>query len=384
MPLSNIYAKMGLKGVECDNFADVRTIGIPRSFMHYRYPALWTTFFTELGYNVVLSEPTTRQTVDRGSALATDESCLAGKIYLGHVDELRGKCDCVFVPCLDNLGTRLEFCTKFQALPDLVHNTFADPDLRILTCQVDKIVSKKDMTDAFMELGATLGKTPKQTKAAWKAAQKAQAAYEKDRAKQLQETVARASKGQSRPQGSQGSSGPQGSQEPQGSQTSQAAQAAQSATQDSLLILLVAHPYLSFDPMVGGEIVDMAQRLGAQIVFACDADRKKSLATSFDFSETMPWIVNRELVGALMNLHEDIDGILLVSAFPCGPDSMTDDAIMRCIQGTPLLNLVVDAQSGTAGLETRIESFVDILRYRKRGGYIHDNAADQGAVHGEK
>lgn len=335
-----------------DDFSDVSTIGIPRAFMYYRYPALWTTFFTELGFEVVLSEPTTRQTVDRGSALATDESCLAGKIYLGHVDALRDVSDCVFVPCMDNLGSRLGFCTKFQALPDLVHNTFADPDLRILTCQMDEIVAKKDMNAAFMELGSVLGKTPKQTKAAWKAAQKAQATYEKEQAKKLQATIVDVQK-----------------QQAQG--------------EDSLLILLVAHPYLSFDPMIGGEIIDLVERLGAQVIFACDADRKKSLAASFDFSETMPWIVNRELVGALMNLHEDIDGILLVSAFSCGPDSMTDDAIMRCIQGTPLLNLVVDAQSGTAGLETRIESFVDILRYRKRGGYIHETSSDQGAAHGE-
>lgn len=336
-----------------DDFSDVATIGIPRSFMYYRYPALWTTFFTELGYDVVFSDPTTRQTVDRGSALAADESCLAGKIYLGHVDALRGQCDCIFVPCMDNLGTRLEFCTKFQALPDLVHNTFADPNLRILTCQTDIIVSKKDMDDAFMELGAVLGKTAKQTKQAWKAAQKAQAAYEKEQSKQLMSTIAQVHKKQE-----------------QG--------------EDALLILLVAHPYLSFDPMVGGEIVDMVEKMGASIICACDADRKKSLATSFDFSETMPWIINRELVGALMNLHEDIDGILLVSAFPCGPDSMTDDAIMRCIQGTPLLNLVVDAQSGTAGLETRIESFVDILRYRRRGGYIHESTSEQGGNHGEE
>ena len=35
---------------------------------------------------------------------------------------------------------------------------------------------------------------------------------------------------------------------------------------------------------------------------------------------------------------------------------MTDDAIMRCIQGTPILNLMIDAQSGTAGVETRVEA----------------------------
>ena len=49
---------------------------------------------------------------------------------------------------------------------------------------------------------------------------------------------------------------------------------------------------------------------------------------------------------------------------------MTNDAVMRCISGIPILNLTVDSQSGTAGLETRIESFVDILRYQQTGGYL--------------
>ena len=107
------------------------------------------------------------------------------------------------------------------------------------------------------------------------------------------------------------------------------------------------------------------------VLYADEADHGRALKASFDFSDTMPWVVNRELVGAILLLHERIDGIVLVSAFPCGPDSMTDDAIMRCIQGKPILNLTIDAQSGTAGLETRIESFMDILRYQKKGGYVH-------------
>ena len=44
--------------------------------------------------------------------------------------------------------------------------------------------------------------------------------------------------------------------------------------------------------------------------------------------------------------------------------------VVRCIQGKPVLNLTIDAQSGTAGLETRVESFIDILRYQKKGGYV--------------
>lgn len=117
-------------------------------------------------------------------------------------------------------------------------------------------------------------------------------------------------------------------------------------------------------------MIDELRNMGAAVLLAHDFDHARALKESKRFSSTMPWIVNRELVGAMLCLHERIDGIVLISAFPCGPDSMTNDAIARHIEGKPLLTLTVDAQSGTAGLETRVESFVDILRYRRKGGYL--------------
>ena len=129
-------------------------------------------------------------------------------------------------------------------------------------------------------------------------------------------------------------------------------------------------PYLAHDAFMGGALTDLLESMNAVVLFADEADRERSLQASFDFSDTLPWIVNREIIGAITQLHHRVDGIVLVSAFPCGPDSMTDDAIVRCIQGKPVLNLTIDAQSGTAGLETRVESFIDILRYQKKGGYV--------------
>lgn len=122
---------------------------------------------------------------------------------------------------------------------------------------------------------------------------------------------------------------------------------------------------------MGGALSDMLANMGVTLPYADRYDRKRALQSSFQFSDTLPWIANREIVGSIMNLHDSVDGILLVSAFPCGPDSMTDDAIIRCIKGKPVLNLTVDAQTGTAGHETRIESFIDILRYQERSGYVH-------------
>ena len=313
----------------------LQRIGIPRALLYYRYGPLWTTFLTELGREVVLSRPTDRGTVERGGQLSNDECCLASKIYMGHVDELVGRCDAVFVPCLDNVGLFRDFCTKFQALPDLVRNTFYEQNLQVVSCLVNKRFEKRGLRDGMLELGENLGATPREAKRAWRAAIHAQDAAEREAVAAQQRVLA------ARPD-------------------------------DGITILLAAHPYLAHDPYMGGAIADMAADMGVTLLHTDRFDRKTALKRSAEFSDTLPWVVNREIVGAIMALHDKVDGILLVSAFPCGPDSMTDDAIIRCIQGKPILNLTVDAQTGTAGLETRIESFVDILRYQKKGGYVHE------------
>ena len=142
--------------------------------------------------------------------------------------------------------------------------------------------------------------------------------------------------------------------------------------QRPLRILLAAHPYVIHDDFVGSPLIDMLEEMETCVLFADRHNHEKALEKSFEFSDTLPWIVNREIIGTILDLYDQIDGIVLVSAFPCGPDSMTNDALMRCIKGKPILSLTVDAQSGTAGLETRLESFVDILRYQQRGGYLHE------------
>ncbi len=65
-------------------------------------------------------------------------------------------------------------------------------------------------------------------------------------------------------------------------------------------------------------------------------------------------------------MHKDkVDGIILVSAFPCGPDSMVNEMIIRKYPNIPILNIRVHNQDGTAGLETRLESFTDILKLKR-------------------
>lgn len=315
-------------------YADVQVVGIPRALLYHRYGTLWTALFERLGRTTVLSRPTDREVVARGEALAVDECCLASKVYLGHVADLLGRCDAVFVPSMANLGLVKQFCTKFHALPDIVANTFGD-QVHVVSCHVGVFEEKRPFEQAFADLAQSFGATPRQAKRAVREAFKAQERHDHELA--------------------------------------QAAEARLCARRDDpqdVRILLAAHPYISHDRAMGAPVAELLARLGAEVVLADECDHGRGYAASLGFSQTMPWVVNRELVGTILRHREHVDGIVLVSAFPCGPDSMTDDAVMRCIKGTPILNLTIDAQSGTAGLETRVESFVDILRYQKQGGYV--------------
>lgn len=322
------------------DLSDVKSVGIPRGLLYYRYGAMWETFFSELGRDVVISEPSDRGMFEAGDAVSVDECCLASKLYLGHVRSLLGRVDALFVPSVIGMGHRKGFCTKFQALPDLVANSFANRDVRIASCLVDGKGGHSEVRDSFLDLARRFGASPRESKRALKVALSAQEAL--DRSEQLAQSRiladAEAKPAESRP----------------------------------LRILVMAHPYVAHDPYIGEPVADMLEEMGSCVLFADRVDKERSFKKSLEFSETLPWMVNRELIGALMLLHEHVDGVVIVSAFPCGPDSMTNDAVTRRFRDKPTLLLTVDAQSGTAGMETRIESFIDILRYRGKGGYLHD------------
>ena len=44
---------------------------------------------------------------------------------------------------------------------------------------------------------------------------------------------------------------------------------------------------------------------------------------------------------------------------------MVNEMIIRRVKDRPILNLLLDSQDGSAGVDTRLESFIDIIRFRK-------------------
>lgn len=65
------------------------TVGIPRVLNMYEHYPFWHTFFTELGYRVVLSSESTRQIYEKGiSSIPSETACYPAKISHGHIMDL--------------------------------------------------------------------------------------------------------------------------------------------------------------------------------------------------------------------------------------------------------------------------------------------------------
>lgn len=94
----------------------------------------------------------------------------------------------------------------------------------------------------------------------------------------------------------------------------------------------------------------------------------------------MFWNYGRKAIGAVSHLIErgDIDGIICLMAFGCGIDSFVCDLIERKIRKDskiPFIVLNIDEHSGEAGMNTRLEAFIDMIRWRNKN---EDNVSAYG------
>ncbi len=301
-------------------------IGIPRALLYYKNEKLWTKFFDEFGIDYIISPETNKEIIDNGSKYAIDETCLPIKIFLGHIDYLKDKCDYIFIPRIE-YALNSETCLNFRAQYDLVKNTFRNYNLKILFYN-DYGHKKPREFRAFYKLCKYLKIKKSLGKYAYRIAKQTQFYYEMFRS-ETQENVIKNSK--------------------------------------KIKVLVLAHAYNVGDKYVGEPILNMLKKLDVEPIIAEYLDAKKCIKTSFKVTKTLPWAYNRHLVGALELYKDLVDGVILVTTYPCGPDSMCNEMIIRQYRDVPILSLTIDAQDATAGIETRLESFVDILNFKRNG-----------------
>lgn len=78
------------------------SVGIPRVLNMYEDYPFWFTFFTELGFQVMLSDRSSKSLYEQGMAtIPSDSVCYPGKLVHGHIINLLSKqVDFIFYPCI--------------------------------------------------------------------------------------------------------------------------------------------------------------------------------------------------------------------------------------------------------------------------------------------
>ena len=292
-------------------------IGIPRGLLYYKYNALYLTFFKELGLDVVVSPITNKEILDKGKKYAMDEACLSLKIYMGHVWYLINKVDYIFVPRIVSLKKGMKLCTYFSALYDIVRNTF-DTKVLGLNIDVDKNITEED---AFVKLGEELGFSKNYTLDAYKKAKREE--YKQSKIKYLIQQ--------------------------------------KKLKTDKTKVLLVSHPYNLTDNLVGEVIKEILKKLDVEIILSDVYNVCINSELYKNISPRLYFTYNQELLNAIEEYKSKVDGIILLSTFPCGPDSLVNEMCTRKLNDK-IITIMMDELSSKEGIETRIESFIDILK----------------------
>ena len=328
------------------------TIGIPRGMSFYHNYPFYHGFFTDLGIKIVLSDVTTKETMTKGSALVVTETCLPIKVYIGHVLNLIDKgVDKILVPSIQSIAPKVYNCSKIRGLPDLVRNV-VKKDFTMIEATLDKSEKGHGLYEFLKEMVEPFGitdmeKIKKASKAGWRTynnfhiMSKSGMSYKKAMNYALQGKVFIENQTKEFP----------------------------------ISIALISHGYNIFDERTSMKIFDKLEKMDVRVYSSLQLSNEQMDDGIKALREDMYWANEREMTGAAGHYLKDIkiDGIITLTAFGCGPDSLMIERITRRAKrfNKPLLNLTIDEQTGEAGFITRLEAFVDMLYRKKRAKIIN-------------
>lgn len=318
-------------------------VGIPRALFFWYYYPLWRRFFENLGAEVVVSPPTNKKILDNGVSCAVDEACLPVKVYYGHVMALCGKVDYIFTPRLVSLERKAYICPKFMGLPDMIRWNVGNLPVMINTT-FDLSKNSAAINTASREVGHFLVDSNKLIDSAWADAEGFQKEYEKQLGPNNLpiDLIYHMETGRHLPQGD---------------------------NHKDLCLAVVGHAYNIYDDFISMSLIRNLREMGVRVITPDIIPLELSEAFAEKLPKRMFWTLGKRLLGTVLSyIHDnDVDGILYVEAFGCGPDSMIEDLSARYVRRQktiPFQVLTIDEHSGEAGILTRLEAFVDMIQWR--------------------
>ncbi len=303
-------------------------VGINRSFLVNTYFPLFNGFFKDLGYDVVLSDKSDPAGVDQQNAAF----CFPVEVAHGMIaDLLAKKPDILFMPHIRGVPTDSEnpntcTCVFVQGESFYLRSTFDTTAAKVLNPFVDMSRGLEQAKGAFIEVAQELGRSRDDAERAFAAGVKAQNAFKADFQAKGVEILKELD-----------------------------------ADPSALGVVLFGRPYNAFAAEAHKSIPAKFASRGIRII---PFDMLPHESQTLDDAETMYWSMGRMILKAsrFVKNHPRLFGVF-ISNFSCGPDSFVVGYFREEMGRKPSLTLELDSHTADAGLETRIEAFLDIVNF---------------------
>lgn len=307
-----------------------KTIGIPRALFTYGMYPMFSAFFRELGYNVILSGPTNEETIKLGQEYSLDETCYPVKLINGHVAELVNQnVDYIFFPDLYTVAhpgshTRLDIGCPYMQLAFKLVNRAMELDkkgIKMLSPTIGFSLGEEFMKNSFIALGKQLERDPRETVMALQEGMKAFNDFEARIGKKGKEIVK--------------DLGP-----------------------DEKAFVLISKTYGVADPALNLGIPDRLKEMGYKVLPFYNLPEG-------DISKEHPnmyWPFGQHILEAaqIVRSHPNLYAIFLTH-HGCGPDTVISHYFREIMDDKPYLNIEVDEHSSGVGVITRLEAFVNSI-----------------------
>lgn len=306
-------------------------VGIPASLLTNTFYPLYASFIENLGFEVVRS----RQNGNRGMEKAGSAFCQPVLQSHGHLQQLLDQgVDWIFAPHVRNVPVLEEngnlcACPLVQAEPYILRSAFHD-DLagKLVTCILD-LDDPGSVRTELEAVGRKLGVGKAQTARAF---ERAWDLFNEHRSRML-ETGGRF---------------------------------IQSLEEDQVSIVLFGRSYNAFTSQANMGIPGKFASRGYPVIpydmIPLPEDHNKLL-------DRMYWASGQTILqsAGYVRSMSSLFGVFITS-FSCGPDSFILDRFRSIMGDKPYLVLELDTHTSDAGLDTRVEAFLEVVENYRSGG----------------
>lgn len=318
-------------------------VGIPRGMLYYDYYLLWKEFFNNLGVEVVTSPKTNKDILNKGVHACVDEACLPVKVFHGHVDYLKDKVDYIFIPKFISIYKKEYCCPKHLGLPDMVRHSIEGLP-QIIDTEINLRKTDKSLKKSILYTGKYFTRSNKKI---YRAFNKAYSQFNKYTELMSRGVIPINAVGLYDDLSFNLNIGDENIKRQ---------------------IMILGHSYNIYDEYINMNIAAKLKRRHVKVITAEMIDERSTRYYAFKLPKRMFWTHGQRIIGSAFSMIEKkaIQGIIYISAFGCGLDSVLIDLVERKARENrvPFTLLTIDEQTGEAGVNTRIEAFLDMLEWR--------------------